>query len=119
MTAYLWPAPKRIAEAPIPEGGNAAMLHILRTLPADRAVILEFVSQEHLSGGRNVLQTLAWKELGFRLRTHKLPDSAAPRLQIWRMDAEPAVRALPLLTTTVPMTWSSTITDWADPHNLI
>ena len=119
MTAYLWPAPKRISETPIPEGGNGALLHILRTLPVDRAVILEFASQEHLSTGRNVLQTLAWRELGFRLRTHKLPDSSTPRLQIWRMDAEPAIRAVALTVTTTPPTWSATATDWADPRNLI
>ena len=118
MASYLWPAPKQVRETAIPEGGNAAILHILRTLPFDRAIVLEFESLEHLAVGRNVLQLLAYRELGFRLRTHKVRDSATPQLMIWRMEAEvEQAPAFVAVTPQLPLP-ARPVIDWAAPEML-
>ncbi len=141
MTAYIWPLPKQVAFTPIPTGVAGGSLELLRSLPRDQAAVLEFESATHLSAARNVLSILAYRELGFRLRTQRVRGIPECRLLIWRMDAEvarntlgatgavieaalaaqsaqPAPSVSPLQPATLPVCPPAPM-DWLDPRNLI
>lgn len=85
MSDYVWATPQVLGTADIPQPREPVYTDILRQVPYDKALVLEFPSRKTRTYGSNLASTICRERLGFRISVRSVnTDDGRFLLLVWR-----------------------------------